>query len=79
MSNYNGGTSKARKQFLKELQDDPDFLRYKENATQYYYRNVDGEEVILTVKFKVYSVAEDPFVTDAQITKAIKDFRNGRD
>lgn len=38
MSNYKGGLTEAKRQFLEDLKDDKDFIEFKKNAKlQYFY------------------------------------------
>lgn len=78
--NSKGGLLKAKKQFLKDLQEDKDFAEYKENSTKVFHENTankvypyfwDKEYYLkyisnkkVVVYFGVVSIDDDVFIND---------------
>lgn len=86
MSNYNGGLFEAKNQFLKDLQNDEDFLEHKnyESVTyldKYYHgfnpvlveQGVFNEEV--RIRFGTVSIASDIFIREkSKVNNLIKKY-----
>lgn len=81
--NYSGGLLKAKNQFFKDLQNDVDFIEYKN------YESVTYEDGIYNViisplkhilnreiktNFGVVSVANDQYCTDKKINSIVKKY-----